>query len=116
MLLPRGPDATIAIEKLTRYVLSPTHDDGKHKARVLRAELGLGLEHVDVLRTALLEAAVTGDAVEVITDQYGTRYAVDFVLRFQGRSTLLRSGWIIREPGGSPALATVFVVETNDNG
>jgi hypothetical protein len=34
MLVPHSENAVVDIRKLRDYCLSPTHDDGKHKARL----------------------------------------------------------------------------------
>ena len=54
MKLPNGERASINMVKLRGYSLSTAHPEGKHKARVFAAALGLGLEQADWLRDQLL--------------------------------------------------------------
>jgi hypothetical protein len=42
MKLPNAGQAIVDIAKLRDYSLSPTHEEGKHKARVFAAALGDG--------------------------------------------------------------------------
>ena len=42
MKLPHNERTYVNIVKLRDYSLSPTHEEGKHKARVFAAALGIG--------------------------------------------------------------------------
>ena len=42
MKLPNGKKAVVEIAKLRDYCLSVAHPEGRHKARVFRAVLGIG--------------------------------------------------------------------------
>jgi hypothetical protein len=58
MKLPHGPAAIVEIAKLRDYSLNPAHKEGKHKARVFAAALGIGPPEAAWLREKLLAAAV----------------------------------------------------------
>ena len=60
--LPNGRQAIVDSRKIVHYCLSPDHDDGRHKARLFRARVGLNQENADLLVDALREAAASGDA------------------------------------------------------
>lgn len=62
MRLPNGDQAIVEIVKLQEYCLRPTHPRGRHKARVFAAVLGLTADNAELLRDALLRAALTEDA------------------------------------------------------
>ena len=62
MGLPNGNRAVVDIKKLRDYCLNPHHEDGKHKARVFAAALGLGRVDAKWLRERLLEAAASEPA------------------------------------------------------
>jgi hypothetical protein len=61
--LPHGDRAELG-SKLEDYVLNPRHRSGQHKARAFEAQLGITLGNRDVLRRALLSAAVISDDAE----------------------------------------------------
>ena len=82
MKLPHGDRAVVDLTKLVNYCLDPTHIRGRHKARVFDKALGITQRNPDLLREALLRAAVTGDATPTQHDAYGQRYVIDF---FYGR-------------------------------
>ena len=53
--LPHPERVIVPIDKLLDYCLNPEHPDGKHKARVFRSALNLGIEDAETLRTVLLD-------------------------------------------------------------
>lgn len=108
MKLPGGDRAVIPEGKIERYCLDPDHETGRHKARVFASALGLTLRDAAFLRQALLAAARDGEAVQVGSSAFGILYRVRFVLKFGGRSAMVRSGWILG-PDGIARLTTALV-------
>ena len=108
MRVPFCENAAADIRKLTEYVLNPHHQDGKHKARMFKAALNLTAKDAEPLRLALLDAVKTNDAVLGKTDEYGRRYTVDFYYEWNGKSAIVRSGWIIEFDSKTPRLTTCF--------
>lgn len=109
MKLPNGDRAIVEIAKLRDYCLNPHHEDGKHKARVFAAALGIGQSDAEWLAEALRSAAVTAPAEIVGESRFGTLYVVDFELKRGDRSAAVRSGWIIRYSDDLPRLTTCYV-------
>jgi hypothetical protein len=62
MLLPQAERAEVDIRKLTDYCLNPEHWEGKHKARLFAAALGITLDDAPHLRAMLLEMVLKNDA------------------------------------------------------
>ncbi len=109
MKLPNGAWAVVDFAKLRDYCLSPDHPRGKHKARVFAATLGLTLDHVEELRSALLVAAGMEEATPTDLDAYGQRYVVDFTMRGPKGEATVRSSWIVRA-GDFPRLTSCYVL------
>ena len=89
--------------KLEDYVLSVTHREGRHRARMFESVLGVTASSADVLRRALLDAAAASDEAEARGDTgFGNMmHALVALLddvharRFEtGRSLRLRRGQI----------------------
>jgi hypothetical protein len=115
--IPNGPGAFVDIVKLTDYVLNASHRTGRHKARVFAAALGLTVDHANDLAESLRNAAAAEDAVLERRDEYGTHYAIEFVIVFQQRSRRVRSLWTIRNGEDFPRFVSVFVMaEDKDHG
>jgi hypothetical protein len=109
MKLPGGDRAVVEIAKLRDYCLSADHLRGRHKARVFAAVLGLGAEHCDFLRDALLDAARIEEAVGSDKDEYGQRYVVDFTMDGPAGTGRIRSSWIVRTGEDFPRLTSCYV-------
>ncbi len=96
--------------KLRDYCLNEQHPRGRHKARVFALALGITRAEADVLRSALLNAAIEGEALAAERDDYGQRYVLDFEMTGpRGRATL-RSSWIILHGGDFPRMTSCYVL------
>ena len=110
MLLPNAKVAVIDIVKLRDYSLNLDHDTGKHKARKFKAVLGMTQANAEDLRQILLRVVKTHEAKPFTNDEYGQRYRVDFVLEWQGKEAIVRSGWIIEHGQTMPRLTSCYVL------
>lgn len=108
MNLPNAKRAVVDIRKLRDYCLNPGHDEGKHKARLFAAALGITRGAAEDLRVALLQAAKTGEAQMGLRDEYGQRYILDFVLEWRGRRAMIRSSWIVEHGSDISKLITCY--------
>jgi hypothetical protein len=107
--LPGGDNVEIDQRKLTEYALSPTHPVGKHKARLFALKLGLTRDDAPALIEALRAVAVSNDATATEHDVWGQRYSIDFLFRFDQRSAMLTSGWIVPADGSPTHLTSVYI-------
>lgn len=108
MKLPNAEHAVADIRKLCDYCLNPQHDEGKHKARLFAAALGITADNAEELQAALLRAVVTHEASLGRCDAYGQRYLVDFIMIWQNRRSMIRSAWIIEHGSEIPRLTTCY--------
>jgi hypothetical protein len=73
--------------------------------------LGLTVENAHLLRQALLNAALSEEAVVTEQDNYGQRYLIDFTMNGPaGQQVMIRSGWIVRDGEHFPRLTTCYVL------
>jgi hypothetical protein len=110
MRLPNGKNAVVDIAKLRDYCLNEQHPRGRHKARVFATTLGLTAADADLLRQALLRAAVEGDAMAGERDDYGQRYVLDFELTGPRGKATVRSSWIILPGENAPRVTSCYVL------
>jgi hypothetical protein len=108
--LPHSHEAVLDIRKLEDYCLSPSHARGRHKARVFRESLDLQRSDAAWLRNVLLEAARSGEAVQVAADAWGTHWRFDALIRRQERSAVIRTIWIVRAGESVPRFVTCWVL------
>ena len=59
MKVPNAEHAVVDIRKLRDYCLNPTHEHGKHKARLFLAALGVTADDAEGLCSVLLEMIKT---------------------------------------------------------
>lgn len=108
--LPDAHRAIIESEKLRDYVLSPDHDQGKHKARVFQSALGIDRGSWEYLREQIAVGVVEAEVSEVRTGRYGMRYSVAMLIEgLNGQTHEVTTGWIIDQEGASPRLTTAYV-------
>lgn len=108
MTIPNAENAVVDIRKLRDYCLNPTHGEGKHKARMFAAALGMTYDDAEDLREALLQVVKTHDAQLRRRDSYGQRYCVDFMFEWRSRKAMVRSGWIIEHETDIPKLTSCY--------
>src|SRR3954469_5130968 len=96
--LLHGDEAVLDIRKIEDYCLNPSHPRGRHKARAFWEALKLQRSDASWPRDALLEAARTGDAVQVGDDAWGTHWRLEATIGRSEESAVCRTIWIVR-PG-----------------
>lgn len=107
--LPNGSRAIVELAKLRDYCLNANHEEGKHKARVFAAALGIRAADAAWLKDRLTEAAAREDAALVAETAFGRVYVLDFELETMRGGAEIRSGWIVRSHEGFPRLTTCYV-------
>ena len=110
MKLPNAERAVVDIAKLRDYSLNLKHPEGKHKARVFTAALGLSMADAEWLRDRILQAAQESDCQAGRQTHHGQRYLVDFSATFRGKTARLRSAWIVRAGENYPRLTMCYVL------
>jgi len=76
MKLPNVAAALVPADKVTGYLLSPTHRDGRHKATFFLAA-GFALDAWQTLAAALHKHAADHEVSKVESTPFGTRYVVE---------------------------------------
>jgi hypothetical protein len=104
----------IADEKLTEYVLNPSHtygmSRGADKARVFKSALGFDRSNWQLLKQAILDGLPQCEALFSREDEYGKRYQVTLPITGpNGNTAQVLTAWIIRPGSNRPALTTLLV-------
>lgn len=91
MTLPNVEKAVLPEAKLTKYLLSTTHEDGKGKAGFFTS-FGFSVDAWGELAKALLQHVMEHGIVTVEDTQFGTRYVAEGPMNaVDGRKPNLRS-------------------------
>ncbi|MEX0782627.1 MAG: DUF6883 domain-containing protein [Dehalococcoidia bacterium] len=108
MKLPNADKATIDPRKLAAYCLDAEHDDGRHKARLFRAAMGLGPEDAAALMETLLQAIVEDEVERMVETTFGVKYLLHHPIQGTDPPMALRHVWIVRHGEDFPVLVTCF--------
>lgn len=106
MQLPNHDNAFIQPQKLTKYLLSETHDVGKSKAKFFR-EIGFNQTNLEQLKQELLNVAKIAVVTEVIETIHGAKYVIiDAIKAPSGRSVTILTVWMIDRGETAPRFIT----------
>jgi hypothetical protein len=104
--LPNADSAKVESSKLTHYLMSLDHRDGKTKAMFFM-RFGFSRLQVEVLELALLKHAATQPVVEVKHSEHGVKYVLECSVESPDqRNPCIRSVWIVDTGQLSPRLVT----------
>lgn len=78
--LPSSGRAVVDIAKLRDYCLNPNHPEGRHKARVFLAALGIRQKDAEWLAEQIRQKLPTVDFATCEITPFGERYDVDMVI------------------------------------
>ena len=108
MKLPHLANAVVPAAKITGYLLSPTHRDGRHKAAFF-TRFGFTAADWETLAAALRRHAVAHEVMKIESSPFGTRYIVEGELHApDGRSPRVRVVWFIATGETAPTLVTAY--------
>jgi hypothetical protein len=109
-ILKNAHIAVIERAKLARYCLDPTHEDGRHKARVFKSALGFDRANANDLISAIRTGIMSHEAEHVGETAHGLLWRVDVVIAGPGGTATVRTGWIYEKGKDVPRLATAYVL------
>jgi len=113
-LLPRAEDAYGIHEKLARYSLNREHADGRHKAVLFEAVLGITATDTDYLADSLI-AGIVDTTISDVRDNAPHGYLCEVLIDVRGlrvrsdRTATVTTAWEIAWDGDAPRLVTALV-------
>lgn len=115
MKLPSAERAAVPDRKITEYLLSDIHPDGRQKAVFFKA-FGFAADEPGVLASALCAHANEHEVKRVEDSPFGTRYVIEGTIESpDGRNPSIRAVWFIEQSGGAPRFATAYPLKRRDN-
>ncbi|KMP12638.1 hypothetical protein UR09_00565 [Candidatus Nitromaritima sp. SCGC AAA799-A02] len=109
MKLPEVENARIPLEKITGYLLSPTHPNGGSKARFF-TRFGFSADEPNILMEALRKHAYN-DYAKSEKNPFGIRYVIEAPLPApDNRKPLIRTVWFIENDEKTPLFVTAYPV------
>jgi hypothetical protein len=108
MKLPNYEKATVPKAKITDYLLSLTHRDGRSKAEFFM-RFGFSSEQWEILAESLKCHAVYNEIAKTETSYFGTRYVIEGVIFSPDRrNPSVRSVWFIESGSDIPFFVTAY--------
>ena len=106
--LPNAVQAYVEEKKITGYLLSDTHPQGRSKAVFFRA-FGFVPAQWQELAAALVAQGAAGTVVSTLVRPDSTQYAVEGELSaLDGRAPRIRTVWEVRPEDARPRLITAY--------
>jgi hypothetical protein len=107
MQLPFAEMAVVDRRKLTDYLLSDSHPQGRSKARFF-LRLGFSLDRPEELAEQLRRLALEAKMTETMT-KYGPKYrGSGRILSPTGRAATVTTIWVLRDGMPPPLLVTAY--------
>jgi hypothetical protein len=108
MKLPNYSQAIIAENKITDYLLSESHPEGKDKA-VFFSQFGFSVVLWEQLADALRQHAAEHEVASILATAHGTKYVVEGELSTpSGRKPKIRTVWLIEKQDEIARLITAY--------
>lgn len=108
MRLPNRAGAVVPESKVTGYLLSLTHADGRAKA-IFFEQFGFSAADWKQFAAALKDHALQYPVVDVEESPFGKRYVIEGrLVTPDGRRPLIRSVWFIEHREEIPRLVTAY--------
>jgi len=109
--LPNYENAVISETKITGYLLSTKHRDGRSKAEFF-TRLGFSSGAWEELVKALLHHAAENEVAKIEDSPFGTRYIIEGVLSTPDRrGAVVRSVWFIETGEQIPRFVTAYPLQ-----
>ena len=107
--------AGVSEDKITGYLLSATHRDGRHKAAFFLG-FGFAADAWQTLAAALLKHAADHEVGKVESTPFGTRYVVEGTIEAPfGRTPSIRSVWFLEPSQDAPRFVTAYPLKGADD-
>ena len=111
MKLPNYEDAIVPETKITGYLLSIKHRDGRSKAEFF-IQLGFSPAAWEELVKALLRHIADNEIAKIEDSPFGTRYTIEGLLFApEGKTAVVRSVWFIEEGEDIPRFVTAYPLQ-----
>lgn len=110
MKIPNGHRADLGA-KLGEYVLNYSHREGRHKARVFEAVLGITAANQEILVNGLRTAIENSDEAEFQRNNgHGDVYVLRVLLTTERGAATVSRVWIIRNGKDFPRLVSCYTL------
>lgn len=108
MKMPNNDKAIVVDKKITDYLLSDSHDIGKHKAEFFK-RFGFDISDVDTFKNSLIQHSIEREIEKTKNSEYGNKYELKCELQTpDDRNPCIVTVWIIENGKQRPTLITAY--------
>lgn len=108
MKMPNNEQAAVPDRKITHYLLSETHEIGKHKATFFK-RFGFDISDVQAFRNSLIEHSIERDIERQEETGFGDKYELRCDIQTPDkRNPCIITVWIIEKGKEVPTLITAY--------
>lgn len=108
MKMPNNEEASVAEKKITEYLLSETHQTGKHKATFFKG-FGFNCNEITAFEIALKIHAIEREIENIKESEFGKKYELKCDINTPDkRNPCIVSIWIIENESKEPKLITAY--------
>jgi hypothetical protein len=109
MKMPNNDQSIVADSKITDYLLSETHEIGKHKADFFK-RFGFDISDIETFRNSLIQHSIERDIEQTKSSPFGNKYELKCEIKTPDkRNPCVITVWIVENGEESPKLVTAFV-------
>lgn len=114
MKLPNAQSLVVEQAKIVDYLLSETHEDGRHKAAFFR-RFGFVSEFWPELADALRHHALEHELAREEPSPFGRRFIVEGIMHMpDGRTPFVRTVWFLRANETAPRFVTAYPIRQRE--
>lgn len=108
MKLPNNNQSFVADNKITHYLLSETHEEGKHKAAFFK-HFGFDLADIATFKDSLIRHSIEREIEETKKSDFGIKYELKCEIKTPDeRNPCIVTVWIVENGQKEPKLVTAY--------
>jgi hypothetical protein len=108
MKIPNNDQSFVADNKITDYLLSETHEIGKHKADFFK-RFGFDLNDIETFRESLIQHSIVRDIEQTKNSEFGSKYELKCeIITPDEQNPCIVTVWIVENGQAVPKLVTAY--------
>jgi len=108
MKMPNNEQSIVDDKKITEYLLSDSHEIGKHKADFFK-RFGFDISDIEVLKVSLIQHSKEREIEHTKNTDYGNKYELKCEIQTpDDRNPCIVTVWLIEHDKLNPTLVTAY--------
>jgi len=108
MKIPNNYQSIVADNKITDYLLSETHETGKHKANFFK-RFGFEISDIKTFRDSLIKHSIDRDIEQTKNSDFGIKYELKCEIETPDkRNPCIVTVWVVENGMDEPRFVTAY--------